>query len=125
MVTLLANETNDILQTTNLLNKCPMYTTENKYDSQTLRNYENFIPILNDAVKDNVYRIHIYININNLHFKPSFKPERFENISEEPLPISELTSGYGNIKPGTGPGTQHPSINIPQNVVTAIEEIYK
>ena len=41
MVTSLATNTNDILQITNLLNKCPMYTTDKEGDSHTLRKDEN------------------------------------------------------------------------------------
>ena len=84
MVTSLETDTNNILQITNLLNKCPMYTTDNQCNSQTLRNDDNFKSTPKDAVKDNRYRIHIYLNINNMHFKTSFKPEICEGIYEEP-----------------------------------------
>ena len=80
MVNLLGTNTNDILHTTNILNKSPMYTTYKEGDSWTLRNNENFKSIIKDAAKDNIYRIHIYLNINNINFKPSFKPEIFKNI---------------------------------------------
>ena len=53
MVTSIVTDTNNILQITNLLNKCPMYTTYKEGDSQTLRNDENFKSILRDAVKYN------------------------------------------------------------------------
>ena len=127
MATSLANDTSDLLQITNLLNKCTMYTTDKEGDSQTLRNDGNFKSILKlkDAFKDNIDRIHIYLNINNLNFKPSFKPERFEDISEDPFPTSGPTPGSVNSNPGTGPQTQQPSINLPPNVVTAIEDIPK
>ena len=114
MVTSLATDTNDILRITKLLKKCPVYTTDKECDSQNLRNDKNFKYILNDAVKYNRDRIIIYFNINNIHFKPSFKPEGFEDISEDPLPTSGPTSGAGNSNPGTGPGTQPQSINLPK-----------
>ena len=63
MVTSLATDTNSILQFTNLLNKCPMYTIDKEGDIQTLSNDENFKSILKDAVKDNIDIIHIYLNI--------------------------------------------------------------
>ena len=74
MVNSLETDTNDILIITNLLNKCTMHTTDKEGDIYTLRNYENFKYILNNSVNDNKDRICIYLNINNLHFKPSFKP---------------------------------------------------
>ena len=86
MVTSLATYTNDIQLIINLLNNFPTYTMEKDSDSQTLKNDENFKSTLKDAVKDNRDIIHIYIKINNLHFKPSFETEIFEDISEDPLP---------------------------------------
>ena len=86
MSTSLATENNGILRITNLLNKCPMYKTGREGDSDTLKNYRNFKSIFKDAFKYNIDRIHIYFNINTLHFKPSLKPERFEDISEDPSP---------------------------------------
>ena len=88
MVTSLAPETNNIIRITNLLNGCHTYTTYKEGDSQTLSNYEIFKSIVKDAVKYNRNKIHIYLNINNLHFKPSLKPKKFEDISEDPFPIS-------------------------------------
>ena len=82
-----------------------MYTTDKKGDSQTLSNYENFISIFNYEVKYNRDRIRIYLNINNIHFKPSFKPGIFEDISEDPFSTSGPTTGSDNSNPGTGPGT--------------------
>ena len=108
MVNSLETDTSDIIRTSNLLNKCPMYKTYKGFDSQTLRNDENFKLIIKDAVKDNIDRICIYLNINILHFKTSFKPERFEDISEDPFPTSGPISVSGNSNPGTGPGTQSP-----------------
>ena len=81
MVTSLATDTNYILKMVNLLNKCPMYTTYKEGYSQTLRNDEKSKYILKSSIKYNIYRIYIYLNINNLYFKPSFKPEIFEDIS--------------------------------------------
>ena len=78
MTTLLETDTNGILRIANLLNKFPMYTSYNKGNSQTLRNDEKFKFILKDAVKDNRDIICICLNINNIHFKPSLKPEIFE-----------------------------------------------
>ena len=92
---------------------------------QTLRNYNSFKSILKDTVKDNIDKICIYLKINNLHFKHSFKPEIFEDISDYPFPTLGPTSVSGNRNTGTGTGTQTPSINLPKNVVTAIEEISK
>ena len=97
-----------------------MYITYKEDENQNLSNDENFKSIRKDSFKDNIYRIHMYLNINNLQFKHSFKPEIFEDIYEDPLPTSGPTSGYGNRNPGTGPGTQPPPINLPQNLVTAI-----
>ena len=77
MVTSLATYTNDIQLIINLLNNFPTYTMEKDSDSQTLKNDENFKSMLKDSVKYNIYRINIYLNINNLHFKTSFKPEIF------------------------------------------------
>ena len=74
MVNSLATDTRDILWITNLLNNSPMYTTDKGGDCQTLRKDENFKSNLKDSVKDNRDRINIYLNINNLHLKPSFKP---------------------------------------------------
>ena len=68
-----------------------MDTTEKEGDSQTLRNDDTLKSTLNNAVKDYRDRFSIYLNINNLHFKISFKPGIFEDISEEPLPISGPT----------------------------------
>ena len=65
-----------------------MYKIEKEGDSQTLRNYENFEFIINYSFKDNRDFICIYLNINNLHFKPSFNPERYEDISEDLFPAS-------------------------------------
>ena len=50
-----------------------MYTIYKEGDIQTLRNDENLKSILKDAVKENIYRINIYLKIKNLHFKPLFK----------------------------------------------------
>ena len=47
---------------------------------KTLSNDENFKSILKDSVKYNIDIIINYFNINNLHFKLSFKPKRFEDI---------------------------------------------
>ena len=102
-----------------------MYTTDKEGDSQTLRNDENFKFILKDAVKDNRDIIRIYLNTNDLNFKPSFRPEIFEDIYKDLLPTSGPTSGSGDSNHGTGPVTQPPSKNIPQNVVTDIEETFK
>ena len=73
MVTSLATDTNDILQITNLLNKCPEDTTDKEGDIQTLRNEDILKYVLKDEVKYNRDIIHIYLNINNLNFKPLFK----------------------------------------------------
>ena len=107
-VTSLASETNDILLITNLLNKCPMYTTDKEGDNQNLRSDENFKSILKDAIKDNRDRVCIYLNINHKIFKPSFTPEIFEDISKYPLPTPGPTSGSDNSKPIIGPGIQLP-----------------
>ena len=125
MVTSLATETNNILRINNLLNKCTMYTTDKGDVIQTFRNDAIFKYILKDGVKDNRDIIQIYLNINNLHLKYSFKPEIFEDIPKDPFPTSRPTSVSGNRNPGTGTGTQPPAINIPKNVVTAIEDISK
>ena len=53
LVTSIRTDTNNIPQITNLLNKCPMYTTDKEGDSQTLMNYDNLKSILKDDVKDN------------------------------------------------------------------------
>ena len=97
-----------------------MYTLDKEGDSQTLKNDENFKSMLKDSVKYNIYRINMYLNINNLHFKPSSKPKIFEGIYKDPFPTSGPTSGFGNRNTGTGPGTKKPAINLPQNVVIAI-----
>ena len=102
-----------------------MYAIDKGGDIQTLSSDVNFKSILKDAVKDNRDIICIYLNINHIHFKPSLKPEIFEDISEYPFPTSGHTSGSGNNNPGSGPGTQPTSINLPQNVVTTIEDISK
>ena len=120
MVTSIEADTNNILQITNLFNKFPMYTIYKEGDSQTLRNDENFKYIHRDSFKYNRYIICIYLNIPNLHFKPSLKPEIFEDISEYSFPTSGPTSGSGNSNPGTSPGTKTPPINFPPNLVTAI-----
>ena len=60
-----------------------------------------------------------------MHFKPWLKPERFEDISEDPPPTSVYTLGYVNRNPGTGTVTHPPPTNIPQSVVTDIENISK
>ena len=122
MVNSLAADTYDILRITNLLNKFPIYTADKEGDSQTLRNDENFKPIIKYAYKYNRDRILIYHNVNNLPFKPSFKTEIFEDISEDPFPTSGPNSGSVNINPGTGPRIQPPYINIPKIVVTTIED---
>ena len=77
MVTSIATDTNKIIQITNLLNKCRMYSTYKEGDIHTLRNDENLKSALNNAVKGNRDITCIYLNINNLHFKTSFKPEIF------------------------------------------------
>ena len=77
VVTSLATVTNDIQLITNLLNKFHMYTTYKEGDNNTLSNYDDFKSILKAAVKDNRYKFFIYLNINSLHFKTSFKPEIF------------------------------------------------
>ena len=45
--------------------------TYKEVDSHTPRNYDNTKSIIKDSVKDNIYRIYIYLNINiytsNLH----------------------------------------------------------
>ena len=125
MVESLATDTKNILLITNLLNKFLMYTKYKEGGSQTIRNDEKFKSILKDAVKDNRDIIFIYLNINHLNFKPLFKPEIFEDISEDPFSKSGQTSRPNNSNPGTGQGTQPPNINLPQNVVTAIEDISK
>ena len=68
-----------------------MDTTEKEDDIQTLMNDDSLKSTLNNAVKDYRDRFSIYLNINNLHFKTSFKPGIFEDISEEPLPTSGPT----------------------------------
>ena len=82
IVTSLVTNTNDIQQIINLLNKCPMHKSDKEGDSHTLSNYEKSKSILKAAVKYNRDRIFIYLNINNLNFKPSLKPEIFEDCSE-------------------------------------------
>ena len=81
MVISLATDTNYKLKITNLFNKSPVYKTENEGDIHTLRNDCNFKYIQKYAVKYNRYIICIYLNINNIHLKLSFKPEIFEDIS--------------------------------------------
>ena len=88
MGTSLETDTNDILWITNLLNKCPIYTIDKEVDIQTLSNDENFKSILKYAVKENIDRIQIYLSINNLHFKSSFKPEIYEDIYYESFTTS-------------------------------------
>ena len=51
IVNSLATGTNDIQLTIKLLNKFPILKTDKIGDIQTLRNNENFKPILKDAVK--------------------------------------------------------------------------
>ena len=117
----LANYTNNILRIINLLNKCPMYTTDKKGDSQTLSNDEKFKSILKDVVKYNRDRTCIYLNINNIHLKT----EILEDISKDPLPTLGPTSVSVNRNHVTCQVTQPLSINLPQNVVTYIENISK
>ena len=112
MVTSLKTDTNSILWTTILLNKFHMYTMEKEGDSKTINNDKNLKSIIKDSVKDNRDRLRIYLNIINMHFKPSFRPEISEDISEEPFPTSWRTSVSDIIYSGTGPGTQPPWINI-------------
>ena len=81
MVTWLATETNNIQKIINLLTKCPVYKMDKEGDSQTLRNEVIFKSTPKAAVKDNRYRIFVYLNINNLHFKHPLKPEIIEDIS--------------------------------------------
>ena len=102
IVNSLATGTNDIQLTIKLLNKFPILKTDKIGDIQTLRNNENFKSTLKDAVKDNIDRIHIYLNDNNLHFKP----EIFEDIYDKPLTTSGSSSGSGNQNLGTVPKTQ-------------------
>ena len=113
MVTSLKTDTNSILWTTILLNKFHMYTMEKEGDSKTINNDKNLKSIIKDSVKDNRDRLRIYLNIINMHFKPSFRPEIFEDISEEPFPTSWRTSVSDIIYSVTGPVTQPPWINIP------------
>ena len=122
MVASLATDTNDILLITNLFNNFPLYTTDKEVDSQTLSNDEIFKSVLNDAVKDNRDRNRIYLNINNLHFRLSFKPKIFEGISEDPFPISGSTSGFGNSNPVPVLVTKSPSINLPQNILRLLNK---
>ena len=68
-----------------------MYTKDKEGAIQTLSNDENFKPILKYSAKDYIDRINIYLNINNLHFKPSSKTEIFEDISKDPFPTSGIT----------------------------------
>ena len=49
----------------------------------------------------------------------------FEDIYEEPLPTSGLTSVSDNIGYKTGQVKQPPSTNITPNMVTTIEDISK
>ena len=50
-----------------------MYTTYKEGDIHTHSNDEKFKSIHKDPVFKNRYIIFIYLNINNLHLKPSFK----------------------------------------------------
>ena len=125
MVTSLETDTNDILRINNLTNKFHMYTTDKVGFICTIRNDQNFKSTLQNSVKNNRYIICIYLKINNLYFTPSLKPEIFKSIYNDPIPKSGPTSGSGNINPGTGPGTQLTSINLPPNLVTGIEDLYK
>ena len=63
-----------------------MYKTDKEGDSQTLSYDEIFKYILKASLKYNRDIIFFYLNINNLFFKNSWKPEIFKDISEDPLP---------------------------------------
>ena len=111
MVNSIATDTNDLILITNLFNKCHMYTTYNEVDSQNLSNDEDFNSILKDLVKYNIDIICIYLNINNIHFKPSFKPKSFGDIYGDPFCTSGTTSVSCNINTVTCTVTQpHQSI---------------